>query len=516
MEEMLTKEQVGQVLEFADALYNIDRYGTFSPWMSNQQLLNLSGGSKAPTLEKLKKALTEYKTSGIELQEYMNFMQKYDMLFARTLKSYSTMLAFDLQIVCSNATMGDYQSKEYLEDRARIDKFLNAFDYKGEFSKVVDQLVRNEVGYYTFRKTKWGNKGMKGTLQQIPNKWCMLTGYWEKGLLADLNMVEFLQPSVDIDGYDPAFKKYFNRVFGEGNGISNYIPSNPFNERTGKYAEWVQTTPDSLWVFKFNPHDFSLAPFLSPFLKSALLDSEVEALQYSKDMAGAYAILAGEIRLFDTAKSGTKADQFAISPKVLASFMQKVKAGLPDTIKAVAMPTENAKFYQFEDNNKEMYEEQLTNAAGVGSSMSRIIYSSDRMSNAELQYAAEAQYQIMKPLYTQFQNFMEYFANKMTKKFHFKFIFEGSNYEYEREKRIDRLMRFADKGIVLNESAYASALGMRPQDFSRSLEESIGGGWLGKLQLMLNSNTTAQDNSNGRPPVDDESISESGEMNRNQ
>ena len=55
----------------------------------------------------------------------------------------------------------------------------------------------------------------------------------------------------------------------------------------------------------------------------------------------------------------------------------------------------------------------------------------------------------MRPLYEQFSNFMEFFANKLTKKYHFKFFFDGSNYPHERQGRFDRMMKVADKGIVL-------------------------------------------------------------------
>ena len=516
-EELLTREQVLETVEFADAIYNIGKYGFYSPWLSNEQLLNLSGGSKAPTLQKLKKALSNYKDNEENLQDYMNFMSKYDMLFARVLKSYSTILAMDLQVVCSNAAPSDYNTEAYKEDRQKINKFLNAFDYKAEFQKVVEQVVRNEVGYYTFRRTKWGNRGMKGTLQQLPNDWCLLTGYWEKGLLADVNMMNFIQPGIDIDGYDPAFKKYFNEVFGNNETIKDYYPSSQFKDRHGQYALWVQTTPEVVWPFKLDMSNFSTVPFLAPYLKSALLDDEIEQLQYSKDMASAYGLLVGEIRLFDNAKSGTQADQFAIKPNTLSSFMRKIKNGLPDNLKAVAMPTENTKLYQFTDDNEDMLEDQLRASAGTGSSLSRVIYSSDRMSNAELQYAAEAQYQIMKPLYYQFENFMEYFANKLTKKFHFKFIFDGSSFTYDRDKRFERLMKLADKGIILNPSAYASVLGMRPTEFEYSMQEADASKWMLSRSLFPNTNTTPSGSSEmGRPTEDDETLSDSGERNRNQ
>ena len=62
-------------------------------------------------------------------------------------------------------------------------------------------------------------------------------------------MTYFLNPGVDIDGFDPAFKKYYNRVFDSTNGIANYRPSNVLNDRTGTYAMWTQTSPeDGAWV----------------------------------------------------------------------------------------------------------------------------------------------------------------------------------------------------------------------------------------------------------------------------
>lgn len=341
----------------------------------------------------------------------------------------------------------------------------------------------------------------------------------EQRLLLNIkfDMTYFLNAGVDIDGFDPVFKEYYNKVFVDGKINNEYRPTNPLSDRDGSFAMWVQTSPnDGSWMFKFDTSNFNNTPFLAPLLRDTLRDAEIEELQYDKDFASAYGILAGEIRLFDNAKSGTKQNQFAIDTKTLGTFMGAVKKGLDSRVKAVAMPTENTHFYQYQDTNKDMYDNRLKTSAGSGSSMSRVIYSSDKMGNAELQYATEAQYQIVKPMYYQFENFMNYFGNKLTKKFRFKFTFDGCAYEYEREKRFERLMKFADKGIVLNQSAYASALGMRPQDFERSLNESYASGWTKKLQLLLNTNTSKDGGTNGRPTKDDTEISESGEASRDE
>lgn len=516
--EKLTRSQLEDVLTFANDIYTAERYGQgiYSPYMSNQVLNNLNNSPKPFTVKELKDALKAYKDNASTLQDYMEFMKHWDMVFARTLESYANILAFDLQIVCANAfTEDEYQSDDYKKDKQRVYQFLNSFDYKAEFRRVVQQCMTNEVGYYWFRKTKWGNKGMKCTLQLMPQNYCMLTGYWEKGLLYDFDVSYFLNPGVDIDGFDPEFKKYYNKVFNDSKGINKYRPTNTFNERSGTYAMWTQTSPTAgAWAFKQNLSNFNTTPFLAPFMLSTLRNSEIEELQYNKDLVSAYAVLVGELRLFDNAKSGTKPDQFAINPTTLGVFMGKVKAGLPDNLKAVAMPTENTKLYQYNDNNNDIYENQLKSSAGLGGGISRVIYSSDRMSNAEIQYAAEQQYNIMKPMYNQFQNFLNFFVNKLTKKFKFKFIFDGNSYEFDRANRFDRLMKLSDKGIVLNSSAYASVIGMEPQDFEQSLVEGHVGGMIDKLTLLLNANTTKDGANNGRPRTVDTQLTESGEESR--
>ena len=136
------------------------------------------------------------------------------------------------------------------------------------------------------------------------------------------------------------------------------------------------------------------------------------------------------------------------------------------------------------------------------------------MSNAEIEAGITDQYNTMSSMYYQFENFLDYYVNQLTKKYKFKFHFSGCSYSFDREKRFDRICKLADKGLVLNQSMWASAMGIEPQIFERSLEESKYSDWINKFStLMLNSNTTGQ-NSPGRPKKDDIDLSESGQMNR--
>lgn len=74
--------------------------------------------------------------------------------------------------------------------------------------------------------------------------------------------------------------------------------------------------------------------------------------------------------------------------------------------------------------------------------------------------------------------------------------------------------------MILAPSAWASVIGMEPQNFERSLEESKYSGWADLWQMPINAFTSSQrsseDSKPGRPRVDDNDITDSGEASRNE
>lgn len=530
-EELLTMEQVDTVIEFANALYTIERYGgMLSPIESNRLLRGLQGGKKAPTFDAVKVALAECRNSPAEVNSYMEFMKSYDMIFAKTLKQYVNVLAFDLIPICKNAfTEEDYKSAEYESDKRRLYDFLDKFNYKEEFRKVTEHVFQNEVYYTWFRRTRSRGNGIKYALQILPQNMCMMTGYWEKGILFDFDMNYFNNAGVDIDGFAPVFKQYYNRAFK----IKDYKPSAQLRNRKGAYGQWIQTSPsDGAWCFKFDPSDFNAVPFIAPLLKSAIRNDELQELQRNKDIAAAYAIIAGTIGTFDSAKSGTKYDQLKFNPKTLGGFMAKAKQGLSDTIKLAALPVDNIKLLQYEDTNSGLETNQLEATSATGSFVSNPLYATEKMSIAEVEAGLTTMYQTMRHLYAQFENFLEFQANAITKKYKWKFKMDGSTINSFRQKQVDNIFRLADKGIVLPMSVWSSCLGYAPQDFERLMQESKSTGWIDDYcQLLMNANiglaassssTTKDssgggygtDNGGGRKVKDDGDIAESTESSR--
>jgi hypothetical protein len=115
-------------------------------------------------------------------------------------------------------------------------------------------------------------------------------------------------------------------------------------------------------------------------------------------------------------------------------------------------------------------------------------------------------------LYSYFEDFLNYHINKITKKFKFKFRFEGTEFDLNRKKRLDNAMSLMDKGLFLPH-LISSSLGILPHDLERQLEEAKAKKWDEKLIPIINAyQMSGKDISNkgGRPQLDDEELTDSG------
>lgn len=297
--------------------------------------------------------------------------------------------------------------------------------------------------------------------------------------------------------FAPAFKEYWNNVYGdkEISTSQQYIPSNQFGNRIGTFALWTQTSPkDGAWAFKYDTSNFAIVPPLASLMKDTIFDDEIAKLQRDKDFASAYALLVGDMKMLDS----NEPNAFAVQPQHLGFLLNLLQQGLRRNIKVGAMPAERTDFYQYEDKNPDLYSNYIKTNGSIGASASRLIYSSDKMSQAEIENAIMTDYAEVAHLYAQFEQFLNYYVNQKTKKYKFKFMFDGSVYPFERQYRQDRLLDLADRGLVLNETAFAAAYGYPPQVFSAMLDEAKNGGISEKLTPLISIHT-ASANEGGRP-----------------
>ena len=146
----------------------------------------------------------------------------------------------------------------------------------------------------------------------------------------------------------------------------------------------------------------------------------------------------------------------------------------------------------------------------------KVIFSTDENQNAiETQLSLNLDELLAESIYPQFEDFLNYYANKETKKFKWKFRFVGANDQFDRQRRQTEAFTYADKGVVLP-NKIASSLGLNKIELERELEEANATGFTDKLMTMINintmSNTTAANS--GRPAKDDASLTDSGAKTR--
>lgn len=490
--EKLSQDQVFNVLDFAQAMYG----GIFNPFNSNRNMLEINGLSIKPDYKNLCEALENFPYTDGTLSNYSEFMKTFDNLYSNIINYYKGLLSFDLTYSCINKDI-DYNSKEYKDDIKRIRKFFDVFDYKYEFKSVLGRMLVRDVCYTWFRDTNEIDspidleethivKREKFGLQEMPWEYCKLTGYFNnKDLLYDFDMSFFEKADVDINLYAPCFKNKLKEV--SKNNIK-YSPSSLPLNRDGHYMKWVQNSPkEGAWAFKFDTETFGIRPPFIASLKECLTNEELDKLAMDRNIISSYYLLAGEIGML-TGTQAQKQDQTALTPNTLGTFMSLVSNGLNNHVKPIAMPVENIRGWQF-DNSSDIKNNHLRDVAGESVSASEMIYHTDNLSQFALENAIYNDYTRMEEVYSQFSHFLDYYVNKKTKKYKFKFQLSGLNRQWYKEKQQTMLLKYADKGIVLTPCYYASVLGIDSFAFERAMEEAHNGLWENNLTMLLNMNT---------------------------
>jgi hypothetical protein len=514
----LSKEEVWNVLSFAQNLVSGVYPGFVTPDLLSARMRDISFMPKDSTEDDLTAALKDPKNHEAELRSYLEMFEIVHMGLKRILSYMSDLPAFDLTYTTKKKSgeeleEKDYKSPAYKKDIKNIYSFLDKFDYKQSFRTICKQILRNEIFVGCFRDT-----GDGVVIQELPIDRCKITGRWGRGgFLVDFDMLWFWQPGVDISLYPKFFSDAFNRMFRNPDGsMIKYNPSlAPQDRGSSSYLYWVSLPPEIGWVFKLDMSLVTSTPYFSGLMKDLIQTDLMRALQKNTNMASAAKLLVGQVPLLKESKSNV-ADMIAIKPDTLGKFLQLVKAGLSSSVSVAAAPLEDMQMIEFKDNN-EMYDAwQRTVVANSGMN-SALFYSSKLKANAiESQLSFQSDSKILEGLYSQFNFFMDYFANKQTTKHYFFFEFEGNQFYLDRKQRYDYATGLLNFGICLPQKISAS-LGMKPQQLERQMMEAKAMGFVDSLTPITPAAQmpgSAGAKGSGRPQKDDSELGDAGSQSR--
>ena len=499
-EEMLDERSLWDVLEFARNVYQGNIIpNIYTPELVNARMKDLNLNPLVATETNIESALKDPKNNETQLIGYSEFFSLTSMIYKRLTGYMAQMASFDYTFTCLNAKKEDYKSKKYKKDLQIVYEFLDKFDVKREFKKIMNQLLEKEIYYGVLRD----DSEFKYIFQELPYSYCKLTGRSEYSLLFDFNMQYFFsQSGVDINMFPDNFKDYYNRIIELKN--NGYNPANSLDKRTGEWVQWVQTSPeDNMFAFKFNTESITTVPYLAPLFSDIVLAPMMRNLQKNINILKAQKILVGLIPLLKDSKGGSVKDAVAIEPGTLGKFLGLLKAGLHESVKVGGVPFSDVKEIDFDTTNTNILDEYSKTTASMSGINSRMVFANDKMSNIETQASINTDEFLTLHVYHQFNQFMDYQINKRTKNFRFKFKFEGSEFQANRQFRLDNALKLSEKGITLPQK-FAAAMGMEPADFYRHLEECQAMEFADMLTPLISLyQQSGKDDKGGRPRVDD-------------
>jgi hypothetical protein len=512
--EELSLEEVNYVLKFAESLSGYGIYGNaINPLMLNQRMKDITLNPLQATEDSLNSALLRPKDNELVIQEFSQSFEVQSQVYKKLLSYLETLLSFDLTYECINAKSSEYSSAKYGKDLDNLKKFVDSFDYKEEFRRVVQELLRNEA-YFGCPRVD----GDSMVLQELPSSpnYTLITGRWSKSMLFSFNMLWFLQPGADVSLYPDFFKEKFFELWGNGKSMPKYMPSLPPELRgDSSWVFWQDVPIDVGWCWKLNPTSATRLPYFTGLFLDLLQQPLMRSLQKNINMSTAARILIGEVPLLNKTTQASVKDQFAISSQNLGNFLALVKSAVGEALRTAAVPLSNVQGVSFPAEN-EVYSSFLKNALASSGINTNLIFTSDVRPNAiESQLSANVDENMMTSLYPQFEQFMNYHANKVCKNYKFKIHFEGINFFTDRQQRFDKYTGLANIGIFLPQKIAAS-VGMSPFELQRHLEEAGGLGWADKMIPLISSFQMSGKNDGGRPQKSSSELSDSGDQTRGQ
>lgn len=271
-------------MDFASYAWNLSNSGAYSPFMTNDTLKSLNINTLTTDKEKVDKALKDPIGNENNLIGYNQYFYFSNASYKQAIDALKALPSFDLSIRCVNIEEPkDYKSKEYKNDSKIVRDFIQKFDYRTEFKDVLWNMLMSETCYLMLRKFD-----KKYKLQTFPNKYALLTGEFEYGLLYDIDVNFFINnTTVDINMFPDVIKRKVNSVYGNGKQ-GEYNPSNNIEHRDGVFANYIQTSPeDGFIAMKFNTaHNLNIPYFVSS-LPDVVLIPILRELQMNQSMAAA-------------------------------------------------------------------------------------------------------------------------------------------------------------------------------------------------------------------------------------
>lgn len=479
-----------------------------TPTMVNTNMKAINLNPQVGTYQEILEALQSPNTSENQIIAYGQNQYLTSTLYKRNFDYYANLLAFNLSIKPIDVPKEEYKTKAYKKDQKAIKDFLQKFDYRTEFKKAVFNMLNADIYPCMFRTDMSEDKYV---LQDFPYKYAKITGEFSYGLICDYDLSFLMSGTQDIKMYP----QFIRRKFADIIKNKKYRPSASLNHRTGNFAYWVQTDPatDDVFCFKFNPNFIAEIPYFASMIPDTSLGDIYRNLNMNQALASARKIVTSEWPMLKDA--GTKqGDNLAIRTQTMGAMIGAIMSGLNsngDLFNVISLPSNKIDVHQMENKNSAVYQEYLKTVSSLLGG-ANVLFSTQKQTSTETLMSANMDEMLVEKLYSQFNNFLNYFANRVTKKYKFDFKFSGTNLYTDKERRMKEAFEPAKMGLV-SVNKIANAFGMNVFEFDDEMEFTKSFEMENMFTPLLNM-YTGTSSTGGRPQVESSELSESGVATR--
>ena len=418
-------------------------------------------------------------------------------IFFRLVNFYADM--FDLrcrQIIPNTSLTKQNNEKKIIKQYNDTLTWLDRYDIQGVMLPALIRVFREDVYFGIFYRDDTGS-----ILYPLDPSWCKIDGiYSSHDYSYAVDMTKFKNATMQelLEWLGDPLKSMYREY-----------------ERTGE--RWIHMDDKYAACFKFRTDDIGhVLPPLMPILQQLAAINDLADIQAIADQMSIYKLLLIPMETL----SGTKrSDDFEVSPDLMLGYYNKMVDSLPDYIASALIPADvdkdNVLDFSTTSSDKdvdrlEQSEKTLLATAGGGAVLNANMITSTAAFKAWLKSETEF---ALSPILPQIQGF----TNRMLK-------YDSANpckveyFEvsiYTKEDLQATLLESCQYGFS-NKLAYNTFNGISERaTIGMMLLENTILGMPEKMIPLSSSYTQSGDEEGGRPTVDDDELSDSGERSRN-
>lgn len=341
----------------------------YNPFLQNQRLKMLNSYPAVYSPETIAEFLQAPQNHEGELRSASAALSASQYLYYLILREAADIPLFKHTVIPPALTKEEYESKDFKEEEAFVNEWLNSFDVINTGKRVQLETKRDGKSTYLFRQSLI-TKGDKKEVcyvawQKMPLPWIKLTAIGQHGYIASFNFLIFMQPQFSVDQYPDYIKEIWQQMT-EGGAVyrtenkdyaidynklsqlkirSNYgnFTSQGVIEKIGKtaYMYWVQLPQDLCFTLASDTSNAWAVPDtigLFPALQELTDYSTLAGLIASTPLT---AVLTGQAEACPGAQPGQ--DQCVLSPSTMLAFQNTFNSMASSNIQAFLAPFKDLK-----------------------------------------------------------------------------------------------------------------------------------------------------------------------------